>query len=74
LPICATWGGAPTTPTFPILSAIRWRILQEPDVRRRFAELGLDIIGSDAKAFAAFIRQDIETWAKVAREAKIRLE
>jgi Uncharacterized protein conserved in bacteria len=50
------------------------RILQEPDVRRRFAELGLDIIGSDAKAFAAFIRQDIETWAKVAREAKIRLE
>lgn len=43
-------------------------------MRRRFAELGLDIIGSDAKAFAAFIRQDIETWAKVAREAKIRLE
>ena len=49
-------------------------ILKEPAVKQKFADLGLDIIGSDPKAFAAFIKQDIATWAKVAKEANIRLE
>jgi len=48
--------------------------LQAPDVRQRFLDLGLDIIGSDPAAFAAFIQQDIATWAKVARDANIKVE
>jgi len=50
------------------------QILQQPDVKAQFVGLGLDIIGSDPKAFAAFIRQDVSTWAKVARDSNIRLE
>jgi len=48
--------------------------LQEPAVRQRFLDLGLDIIGSSPADFAAFIQQDIATWAKVAREANIKIE
>ncbi|GAB1580021.1 tripartite tricarboxylate transporter substrate binding protein [Bordetella petrii] len=50
------------------------RVLRRDDVKRKFADLGLDIIGSDPKTFAAFIRQDIATWGKVARDSSIRLQ
>ena len=50
------------------------QILEQPDVKAQFVGLGLDIIGSDPKTFAAFIRQDVTTWAKVARDSNIRLE
>lgn len=50
------------------------KVLQRDDVKRKFTELGLDIIGSDPQAFAAFIKQDIDTWAKVARDSNIRLQ
>ncbi|MCD0506081.1 tripartite tricarboxylate transporter substrate binding protein [Bordetella petrii] len=50
------------------------KTLQRDEVKQKFADLGLDIIGSDPKTFAAFIRQDIDTWAKVARESNIRLQ
>lgn len=49
-------------------------IVQEPAVQAKFSELGLDIIGNDPQTFADFIKQDIATWAKVARDANIRLE
>lgn len=49
-------------------------ILKQPDVRKQFADLGLDIIGSEPKAFASFIRQDIDTWAKVVRDSNIKAE
>ncbi|WP_028354109.1 tripartite tricarboxylate transporter substrate binding protein [Bordetella petrii] len=50
------------------------RVLRRDDVKRKFADLGLDIIGSDPKAFAAFVQQDIATWGKVARDSSIRLQ
>jgi len=50
------------------------QILQQPDVKKQFEGLGLDIIGSDPKAFGAFIQKDVATWAKVARDSNIRLE
>lgn len=49
-------------------------IVKEPAVKTKFSDLGLDIIGSDPQAFGSFIKQDIATWAKVARDANIRLE
>jgi tripartite-type tricarboxylate transporter receptor subunit TctC len=50
------------------------QILRQPEVKAQFVGLGLDIIGSDPKAFGEFIRQDVATWAKVARDSNIRLE
>jgi len=65
--------GTPAPIIDQLYSAIA-EILKEPAVKQKFTDLGLDIIGSDPKAFAAFIKQDITTWAKVAKEANIRLE
>jgi len=49
-------------------------IMKEPAIQERFAALGLDAIGSDPATFGEFIKKDIETWARVAREANIRIE
>lgn len=49
-------------------------IMKEPAIQERFTALGLDAIGSDPATFGEFIRSDIETWARVARDANIRIE
>jgi tripartite-type tricarboxylate transporter receptor subunit TctC len=48
------------------------RILALPDVRRRFDELGLDVIGNTPAEFAAAIKAETPQWAKVIREAGIK--
>jgi tripartite-type tricarboxylate transporter receptor subunit TctC len=50
------------------------RVLKVPDVQERMAALGLDPAGGTAEAFGAFVREDIARWAKVIREANIRVE
>lgn len=49
-------------------------IIKEPAIQERFAALGLDAIGNDPATFGEFIKKDIETWARVAKEANIRIE
>lgn len=49
-------------------------IVKEPAVVERFQALGLDVIGSDPKAFAQFIKEDIDTWGAVAKQGNIRIE
>jgi tripartite-type tricarboxylate transporter receptor subunit TctC len=48
------------------------RALALPDVRKRFAELGVDLIGNTPAEFAAVIRQEIPQWATVIKGAGIR--
>lgn len=49
-------------------------IVKEVPVQEKFKSLGLDVIASDPKTFGKFIRNDIDTWEKVARDANIRIE
>jgi tripartite-type tricarboxylate transporter receptor subunit TctC len=49
------------------------RVLALPDVRRRLEELGLDVIGSSPAELAAVIKSETPHWAKVIREAGIKL-
>ena len=49
------------------------RILAMPDVRRRFDELGLDVIGNSPADFAAAIKTETPQWAKVIKDAGIRV-
>jgi tripartite-type tricarboxylate transporter receptor subunit TctC len=49
-------------------------ILQQPDVRERFASQGFDIIGNSPTEFAAAIRADIPHWARVVRAANARVD
>jgi tripartite-type tricarboxylate transporter receptor subunit TctC len=50
------------------------RAVQDPAVRERFVNDGAEPIGSTPEEFAAVIRADLVKWAKVIREADIRLD
>ena len=50
------------------------RMLQLPDVRERLGTLGAEIIGSTPKEFADHIQREIPKWAKVIKDAGVRLE
>jgi tripartite-type tricarboxylate transporter receptor subunit TctC len=49
------------------------RVLALPDVRKRLEELGLDVIGSSPAELAAVIRTETPHWAKLIKEAGIKL-
>ncbi|MYN12375.1 tripartite tricarboxylate transporter substrate binding protein [Pusillimonas sp. TS35] len=65
--------GTPDAVVRKVYAAVN-EIIQEPEVQQKFESLGLDAIGSDPAAFGAFIKKDIQTWAKVAKEANIRID
>ena len=74
-----TWHGVLTTGGTPPaivskLSAEINRILQLPDVRERLGSLGAEIIGGTPREFAAHIKREIPKWAKVIKDAGVRLE
>ncbi len=48
--------------------------LKQPDVQKRFFDLGTDIIGNSPEEFAAQIRDGRDKWAKVAKDAGIKPE
>jgi tripartite-type tricarboxylate transporter receptor subunit TctC len=50
------------------------RIVSLPDMREKFALIGLDVVTDAPDAFAAIIRSDTQKWAKVIKEAGIKAE
>ncbi|MFN9488451.1 MAG: tripartite tricarboxylate transporter substrate binding protein [Betaproteobacteria bacterium] len=50
------------------------KFMQAPEVRKQLAASGLDPATSTPAEFAAFVRADLEKWARVIREANIRVE
>lgn len=50
------------------------RILAQPELKNRFAELGYETVGSTPAQFDRWIRIESERWGKVIREQKIAIE
>ena len=50
------------------------RSVSRPDMREKFALIGLDVVGDAPDAFATIIRSDTLKWAKVIKEAGIKGE
>jgi len=48
------------------------KVLAMPDVQKRFADNGLDVIGGTPAEFAQVIKTEIPYWAKIIREAGIK--
>jgi tripartite-type tricarboxylate transporter receptor subunit TctC len=48
------------------------RILATADVRKRFEDLGMDVVGNTPAEFAAVIRNETPFWAKVIKDAGIK--
>jgi tripartite-type tricarboxylate transporter receptor subunit TctC len=73
-----SWSGivAPAATPKPIiakLNAAIERILAMPDVRKRFADLGVDPVGGPPEAFTRHIRAESEKWGRVVKTANITL-
>ena len=49
------------------------KTLALPEVRRKFDELGIEPVGNTPAEFAAVIRKEIPEWAKVIKDAGIKL-
>jgi tripartite-type tricarboxylate transporter receptor subunit TctC len=47
------------------------RIVQMPDTKERFAALNLEGVGSTPQEFAAFLKEDLQRYARIARAAGI---
>jgi len=48
--------------------------LQDESVKKSFATMGVEAVGSTPEAFAQLIREDLGRWGRVVREKGIRLE
>ena len=74
-----SWNGiaAPAGVATAILSRVQVdtaRVLQQPDIRERFAKDGIEPVGSTPEQFAAHIRSEREKWGKVVRAANIQAQ
>jgi tripartite-type tricarboxylate transporter receptor subunit TctC len=49
------------------------KALATPEMRKKFDELGLEPIGNTPVEFAAVIKKEIPEWAKVIKDADIKL-
>ncbi|HEY0224141.1 MAG TPA: tripartite tricarboxylate transporter substrate binding protein [Pseudolabrys sp.] len=48
------------------------KVMALPDVKEKCAQLGFDVVADSPKEFAAYIKADVEKWAKVIKDAKIQ--
>ena len=56
------------------LHGLAVKALQLPDVRERYAQNGADPVGNSPEEFATFIRNERDKYARIVREAKIKIE
>lgn len=49
-------------------------VLKDPDIQKRFFDIGAEVGGQSSDEFAARVRHDMELWAKVAKSAGIKPE
>jgi len=73
------WFGllAPTATPKDVVSRLNTDILQvlkDPEIRKRIAEMGADVVGNSAEEFGAAMRAESAQWAEVIRSANIKAE
>ena len=56
------------------LNALCLEIVKDPDVKKRFAELGFVTTGSTPEAYADKLKFETERWTKVVRDNDIKVE
>ncbi len=50
------------------------KVMRAPETRAQLAKVGLDVITSSSAEFNKFVRVETEKWARVVKEAKIKVE
>lgn len=73
------WNGlfAPAGTPRPVLERLEAEtraIVASPEMKKRFAELGVQGVGSSAQEFGAFLKTETTKWAEVIRTSGIRMD
>jgi tripartite-type tricarboxylate transporter receptor subunit TctC len=55
------------------LNADTVKALADPDVKKRFADLGVEAVSSTPEQFGAFIKDEMAKYAKLIKEANIKV-
>lgn len=58
-------------PVLEKLNSAVTKVLHSPEVKKKFAALGLEPVGQDLAATDAYVKSEIAKWAKVVKAAKI---
>jgi tripartite-type tricarboxylate transporter receptor subunit TctC len=74
-----SWVGilAPAKTPRPVLERLQKEIaalLKEPEMRERYATLGIEPVGNTPEQYTEQIRADLARWAKVVKQANIKIE
>jgi tripartite-type tricarboxylate transporter receptor subunit TctC len=56
------------------LNAELLRVIAAPDVKERMSGLGMEVAGGTPEEFGALVKSDIAKWAKVIRDAGIKMQ
>jgi tripartite-type tricarboxylate transporter receptor subunit TctC len=56
------------------LSKAAQAAIRKPELRERFAQLGIDPAGTTSAEFTAYLKDEVAKWAKVIKEANVRVE
>jgi tripartite-type tricarboxylate transporter receptor subunit TctC len=62
--------GLPVTIVDTLASAVQ-RVVHTAEMKERFAGLNLEAVGSTPAEFAAFLKEDLQRYARIAKEARI---
>ena len=73
----ATWFGlfAPKGTPRDVINKIQRdvaQVLNDPDIKKRFADIGADVGGQPAEEFGSQVRSEMALWARVAKAANIK--
>ncbi len=49
-------------------------VLKSPDLAEKFRPQDIEVVASDAAAARAFLREDTALWAKIAKDANLRVD
>ena len=77
--VVTTWYGLLAPAATPVdlinkLHAACAKVVQQPDIVKRFAEDGLVAVATTPAAFATFLGAEIIKWSKVVQEAKVTID
>jgi len=46
-------------------------VLNKPDIREKFFNIGVEVVGGTPAEFAAYVKADMASWGKVIKDAGI---
>ena len=56
------------------LNAAAQKVLAQPAVKAKFAEIGAETTGGTPEQFATYIRDDLSKWARIVKDANVKVD